>query len=526
MADVAAAIRRLEDVVPRLHAEYRIPGMAVGLCDISGILWSRGFGTTSADTDQPVTTATRFSIQSCSKMYTALCVLLAVRQGLLDLDRPITDYLPGFRVNSVFEDRPELQITLRHLLSHTAGFTHEAPEGSNFLVGRTSFAAHCASIANTWLRFPVGHHYEYSNLGIDLAARVVQQVSGKRFERFAQEELFDPLGLERTTFDHRVISADNERAIGHDPDIPRPPLRMPMVGAGGVYTSIDDACRFVSAHLRGQVAGLGPAELAELVTVPYGAPDQVLGYGLGTVVAEVDGIAIHGHSGGGFGFLSDMYWAPEAKLGIVVLTNSEDHDLPWRFATGVIGDLVGRQPTSAQEPLPTVTIPPSTMHAVTGQYVGRFDVVDITATDEDCVFTRAGASTCMRFIDPRTFAGEDRPSDRFALRDADQDGDPWYLTSLTDGTTWYRNALPGMGTQDGPADGPWNRTYAVRRNGTRVATVRLRRGIGGTVIDDRYGNTLRLTRHRADLYVSSTGEALDLARNPITYANIRLERIS
>ena len=72
-------------------------------------------------------------------------------------------------------------MTLRHLLSHTAGFTHEAPVGNNLVVGRASFAAHCRSISDTWLRFPVGHHYEYSNLGIDLAAFVIERVSGLPF---------------------------------------------------------------------------------------------------------------------------------------------------------------------------------------------------------------------------------------------------------------------------------------------------------------------------------------------------------
>jgi CubicO group peptidase (beta-lactamase class C family) len=85
---------------------------------------------------------------------------MSVQQGLLDLDVPVSQYLPDFSVHSIFESEPAERMTLRHLLSHTAGFTHEAPEGSNYRVGSASFAALCASIGRTWLRCPVGHHFD------------------------------------------------------------------------------------------------------------------------------------------------------------------------------------------------------------------------------------------------------------------------------------------------------------------------------------------------------------------------------
>ena len=107
-----------------------------------------------------------------------LTVLAAVRDGLLDLDEPISSYLPEFTVGSVHEDRPQDRMTLRHLLSHTAGFVHEAPVGNNYEVGDASFEEHVASISETWLRFPVGERFGYSNLGIDLAASIVARTRG------------------------------------------------------------------------------------------------------------------------------------------------------------------------------------------------------------------------------------------------------------------------------------------------------------------------------------------------------------
>lgn len=135
-----------------------------------------------------------FGVQSCSKMYTATAVLLAVQQGLVELDVPATRYLPEFRVNSSFEDHPEQLITLRHLLSHTAGFTHEAPVGSNYQVGRESCQAHCDINSETWLRFPVGHHYEYSNLGVGPAGHILQRCGGQPFHEFARRALLAPRG--------------------------------------------------------------------------------------------------------------------------------------------------------------------------------------------------------------------------------------------------------------------------------------------------------------------------------------------
>ena len=96
---------------------------------------------------RPVTVDTIFSVQSMSKVFTATAVMQAVQSGQLSLDTPITTYLPGFTVNSAFESHPEQRITLRMLLSHTAGFTHESPLGNNYEPEPGDFDAHVRSIS-------------------------------------------------------------------------------------------------------------------------------------------------------------------------------------------------------------------------------------------------------------------------------------------------------------------------------------------------------------------------------------------
>lgn len=512
---VARVADELRGRIPALLDEHRLPGMAIGICNPTSMLWSAGFGTTRAGGGEPITADTMFGVQSCSKMYAATAVLLAVQQGLVELDVPITRYLPEFRVNSSFEDHPERRITLRHLLSHTAGFTHEAPIGSNYLVGRESFQAHCGSIADTWLRFPVGHHYEYSNLGVDLAGYILQRCSGQPFHEFVRRVLLAPLGMKQTTFDVRAIVRDPGRAIGHAAGMKRVPVRVPMVAAGGLYTSVNDACRYLQMHLTKSL--MDPTLLAEMYQVP-GAPDRDQGYGLGLALARAGDVPVRGHGGGGFGFLADIYWAPQAELGVVVLTSSTSHPLQWQLASEIFRDLI---PIRRQRSTPTVKIVPvAAIAGMAGDYTGRGgDTVTFALDGDQGILVRGNTRHAVEFVGPDEFRIQ---HERHRFRDFDDARRPAYLESSNDGFVRYRNDVPEL--ESAEADGPWNRDYVIRVNGVRDGTARLRKENGLLYFDHWGGGTLRLREHVAGLYLSATGEMLDLTRTPPTYANVRLHQ--
>lgn len=478
---LTATTEGLRRDVPGLLAEHGVPGLAIGICDASGLLWSAGFGRTGRD-GGPVTPDTMFSLQSVSKLYTATMIMTAVRDGLVDLDEPITTYLPDFTVNSTWERRPERRMTLRLLLSHRAGFTHEAPTGSNYRFDR-SWAAHCRSISDTWLKFPVGHHYEYSNLGIDLAAHLLEAVTGRPFLTLIRERLLEPLGLHRTTFDQQVISAEPDRARGHDPKIARPPVWIPMLAAGGAYAGVEDACRFVTCHLAGGAGVLSAEQLSEQYAIPFPEPHQDLGYGLGTRHTRWDGRLILGHGGGGFGFTCHLGWSPADGVGVVVLTNSFGSSLSEDVSQRVFRDLLG---VAEDAPTPKALPRPR----IEGSYAARGAV---TFTAEELA--------------------DDEPGTTFR-----QDGD-WLIQN--DGLALYRND-PIEIAGDQAVDGPWNRDYTISVAGSTSATVRLLRRRGAAAIEFDGERRLTLRPHRPDLYFCALGEALDLSRDPITYANIGL----
>ncbi len=341
----AQVVKELTAGLPAWVKEKDVPGVAVAVVNDKEMLWQGVYGFTSRAKDKPVTPRTLFSIQSMSKSFTALAVLMAVQDGLLDLDLPITEYLPDFTVHSRFEESPERKMTLRHLLSHRAGFTHEAPVGGNFDSRPHTFSEHVLSISDTWLRYPVGYRYSYSNLGIDLAGWIVEKKSGVPFAKYVRDKVLSPLGMNDSTLDIEAILKAEDRAVGHVTPLLKVaggiPVEVPMVPAGGVYTNILDMARYLMFHIdkgRSGEAHVLRRDLIEAMhTVQFPDKHERFGYGLGLVSSHIGPHVYLTHGGGGYGFTSYMAMYPGLKLGVVVLANGDQGSV-----TGPVSDLVNK----------------------------------------------------------------------------------------------------------------------------------------------------------------------------------------
>ena len=180
----------LEKEIPKLMEMANIPGMSIAVIRDGKIFWSGAFGLRNRETNEPVDENTIFEAASLTKTITAAAALKLVERGKLDLDKALAEYLPYPKLSG---DERYKKITARHVLTHTTGL----PNWGNRLI-----------------REP-GELYGYSGEGFLYLGRTIEKITGLSLEEFAKKEIFQPLGMSRTSYIWNDIFAENISA-GHD----------------------------------------------------------------------------------------------------------------------------------------------------------------------------------------------------------------------------------------------------------------------------------------------------------------------
>ena len=318
----------VDSIIEQVIAEYQIPGLSIAIVYQGGKSLAIHKGHTDDKVERKISDTTLFSAQSVSKTFTALACLRAVKNGLLDLDVPIQEYIPGFRINSIHEEGASSKITLRHLLSHTSGLPPDAPVGNIFSpVFKGDVYApleqRVSSLEQVWLRAEVGAQYSYSNVAFDLVARIIEVSFGKSFPEFVRLEVLTPLHMWHSTFDLDTIQSLPDVARGNcnqfDGEVP---VRFSSVGAGGLYTCSKDMLRFLDSAMKGFPEILDDDLYKEFTSIPFSK--ETSGYALGLTVNDIQYCRpAFGHTGNGFGFTALLHWIPELEIGLAIFCNRE-----------------------------------------------------------------------------------------------------------------------------------------------------------------------------------------------------------
>tara|TARA_B100002003_G_scaffold14150_1_gene11858 strand:+ start:605 stop:2179 length:1575 start_codon:yes stop_codon:yes gene_type:complete len=331
-------------ILNRMDSGY-IPGLSACAVVNGQVMWSNSYGSANMALNIPVTEDTHFLLASISKLVTATAVMQLYEDGEIELHDSINQYLP-FTVINPFH--PDTEITLYMLLTHTSSvkedltFSEEYsifgnnPEMdleyflSNYLVLGGEFYS-----SNSYYNYQPGAQWNYSNIGFALIALIVESIVGQSFEEYCEINIFDPLGMAETSWHFEDMDESNVampyewmpgwEEMGH--------YFIPYYPSAQLRSNINELSSFLSAYM-GNWSGLLNDDTVELMLTEHiddgwSWMNMSEGWGLGWYHKIINGRDLWGHNGEMWGVLTEIFFSPEDKVGVIILTNGGDYFGSW-----------------------------------------------------------------------------------------------------------------------------------------------------------------------------------------------------
>jgi CubicO group peptidase (beta-lactamase class C family) len=319
-------------------AYYNVPGVSIAVINDYQVEWTRGYGVLEAGKSEPITPDTLFQVASLGKVVVAVAALHYVEKGALDLDSDVNQSLVSWQVPEN-EFTAEEKVTLRRLLSHSAGVTvegfrgyalgEEVPSLKQILDGE--WPANSPPIR---VDMVPGAQHRYSGGGYMIVQQILEDVTGEPFPDIMQNIILEPWGMTASTFESPLperlgaIAASGHRVDGAT--IPGGWHTYPEMGAGAsMWATSSDMARFaikVMQSYAGQSDGVLSHDMAVQMLTP-----QVDDRGLGPLVYDDGGDLLYFmHPGANDGYKSVLVAYPQRGQGVVILTNGDNGQALWR----------------------------------------------------------------------------------------------------------------------------------------------------------------------------------------------------
>lgn len=358
------AFERIDAYVRDQMDDSRLPGVAIAIVEGDQVAHTRGFGD---DGDgNAITPETPFWIGSNTKSFTALAIMQLAEAGLIDVDAPVLRYLPSF---AIVDAEAASQITVRHLLNQTSGFSRADGLEPVLEEKEQSLEEAVADLRMVDLNRPVGESFEYSNLNFVVLGLIVETVSGQPWAEYIEDNAFEPLGM-----DNSYTSLEEAQSNGltkmysyafgvrfeHDPNY------LPGVAPTGyIYSTAQDMAQYLSAYLNDGTYGgsqvLTPAGVDQMLQPNTNVSSRQLmshdftsQYAQGWFVGEFGAADdARWHLGNLYQFAAWMVLLPETDQAVVVLFNSGSQveffgatGVYSRIPIGIVNILRGEEPPS------------------------------------------------------------------------------------------------------------------------------------------------------------------------------------
>src|SRR5829696_3156911 len=341
------------------------PGCALGVYQDGRVLYARGYGMASLEHGVALSPRSVLDVGSISKQFTAMAILMLQKEGKLSLDDAIRKYIPEM---PAYADK----ITLRRALSQTSGLRDLYVMWGQ--TGRT-FAGDTVDALRIITRsaepnFEPGTRYLYTNSGWILAAQIVYRLTGKTLAQFAEERIFQPLGMRDTRYlaDAAMIipnlaTAYSPRQGGGGFRVARSAYDGAIMGAGAVHTTVEDFGRWLNNY---DAAAIGGRDIIETMTTPTklndGSPatsGPTQAYAVGLNVGTLRGLRLVSHGGSWAGYRGHFYRFPDQRFAVATfcnLTTSGPDSLARKVAAIYLGDRM--QPDSAAAWVASLAVAP------------------------------------------------------------------------------------------------------------------------------------------------------------------------
>ena len=318
--EIASLTDQFDTLVPTLLTQAHVPGASLALIHNNEIVWSQGYGLADEDYNTSVTADTVFSVESISKALTAWEIMRLVEAGKIDLDAPVNQYLTSWQLTALGRNDPE-QVTIRRILSHTAGLSVDGYRGFNadtgylaslpdFLDGKGGAGQPVQVIITP------GRRLMYSGGGYTILQLMIEDITGETFPDVMKTDLLDRLQMTRSFFQWPAGLPDLATSYTASGNVDHDLIHEDQA-AGGLFTSANDLARFFTLGMTGD--WLKP-ESVTLMHTPAEATEGEYGFG-NFLFSLKDGTPVVWHDGIGVGQRSIFFLLPQTGDGLVILTN-------------------------------------------------------------------------------------------------------------------------------------------------------------------------------------------------------------
>jgi CubicO group peptidase (beta-lactamase class C family) len=359
-------------------------GLAVAVLQGGDVTYLGGFGLRDRERGLRVDRHTIFGIGSATKAFTSMGIAMLVNDGVVSLDTPIKSYLPGFAMK---DPVASAEMTLRDILSHQTGLPRHdvlwylGPFSPSQLFYRLPYLDP-NPVAGAGFR----KAFEYNNLMYMTAGYLQEVVTGQSWHSALRTRIFVPLDMHQSTSSIEAFAEQKNTAKGYVGEAALPLKDVNNIApAGAINSNVVDMARWVALHLRRGLTVSGTRLISEegleamykpYVSVPAAGGADV-GYGLGWFVASMHGQRILFHSGHTDGYSAYVSFMPEARLGVIALTNQHVNAFPKLVATRIYGHLLKTTIDRVFTPENVILDPSMRMLGPVGQQPGPIVVSDL-----------------------------------------------------------------------------------------------------------------------------------------------------